>query len=542
MSMQNEDMDAVARAYLELPQEEREVMELVARGMKARALPFGVEGFKHFYWCLWRRELQPYAVEWVESFAREEWTILECFRGSGKSTDLSISFPAYCLGKEPHTSVLIVQANDDAANDTTSAIADIVEHYTGWKACFPNVVPDPARGWGAKGYNLKDTDIEYGHFLELCGRDHTKDPSFVGAGVGSADIVGKHPRRLFFDDIHDIKNSAFPKERQTVVDTVRANIIPVITKPGSERPFIGVACTPWDKNDAYQMLYETGLFKKITTPLFRFDPDGKYDFEDKGKITLTWEEGFPIENVYALRKAYRGSWQEFARMYMCDIEAAKSKYYKWYSFPSDRVDWNAPLVGGVDYASVYQSQAGVMSGRSYFAMAYIAKMPGGAIIPDGVLEQCTQAQAESYVMRAQNSYPGWLNCVIESDGVGAQFIQLLQRNPKMRVIPKRTSDVFRGKKEDRQYEILSPLLERAAVRVSDADTPFLNCLRSYLDNYPNLDRHAPEWDVADAVLWACVGVPELSSYAVLDDESLFGKQRQPNPFFGGKYVRQTRQN
>jgi hypothetical protein len=43
-------------------------------------------------------------------------------------------------------------------------------------------------------------------------------------------------------------------------------------------------------------------------------------------------------------------------------------------------------------------------------------------------------------------------------------------------------------------------------------------LRSYLENYPNLDRHAPEWDVADSVLWLVMVFPQLSSQAkVLDN-------------------------
>jgi hypothetical protein len=116
--------------------------------------------------------------------------------------------------------------------------------------------------------------------------------------------------------------------------------------------------------------------------------------------------------------------------------------------------------------------------------------------------------------------------VVESDGVGAQFIQLMSRNPSLKIIPKRTSEIFRGSKEKRQYEILSPLLERGALRISDASTPFLRCFRSYLENYPNIDRNAPEWDVADAILWATVGMPELSLQAGIIDEKPFAVKRK----------------
>jgi hypothetical protein len=68
------------------------------------------------------------------------------------------------------------------------------------------------------------------------------------------------------------------------------------------------------------------------------------------------------------------------------------------------------------------------------------------------------------------------------------------------------------------------------LRVSDARTPFLDCLRSYLENYPNLDRHAPEWDVADSVLWMTVVFPQLSSQArVLDENSaIYARPKKAN--------------
>jgi len=506
--------------------------EAVARGQYVRNLPLGVEGFEHFYWCIWGQPLQPYARRWVEAFASGKWTILECFRGSGKSTNLSITFPAYCLGKEPWTSVLIVQANDDTANKTSATIASIIEHFRGWQACFPNIVPDPAKGWGAKGYSIKDTDADYGLWLEKCAKDHMRDPSFVGAGITSADIVGMHPKRLFFDDIHDIKNSAFPKERRKIVDTVSANILPVITKPGTDMPFIGVSCTPWDPQDAYHALYNTGLFQKITTPILWFHDDGPFEFEEK-PCFLAWPDGFPIEKIQMYRKAQNMSKAEFARMYLCDLEAAKSMLYKWYSYPEEDISLEWPMGGGVDYASVYLPTQAVEGGRSHFALARIAMHPsGGAIVVDGIVEQCTQTQAETYVHRDQNTYPGWQYTVIESDGVGREFIQLIQRNRMTRYAPMKTSDVFRGTKERRQYEVLSPLLERAALRVSTADTPFLNCFRSYLESYPNIDAHAPEWDVADAVFWATFVFPQLSEMArTAEDASFFvKKKKKENPF------------
>jgi len=503
--------EQVAKVLSELGKDEVRLIEMKSRAARA-SRNFTPLGFRDFYKVIWGRDLPPYANEWVESFMSGEWTILECFRGSTKSTTLTTTFSLFCLGHEPWSSVLIVQANDEAASNSTKLMAGVIEHFRGWKMCFPHVVPDKEKGWGANGYFLKDERVEnYGDWLEKCSKDHLRDPSFVGYGVSSGSAVGMHPRRLFFDDIHDLKNSAYSKDRKNVVETVQANIIPTITKAHTEdvKPFIGVACTFWDEDDAYHVLLDTGLFTHKKTPILRFDPLGSETFEGE-KCKLTWEAGFPMSAVEELRK--NNSKAEFARMYLCDLSAAKERMFQYYSYPASEIDYKQPMVGGVDYASVFMPTSGTEGTRSHFAMAYGVKLKtGGAVIADGIVEQISQAQAESLVIRAQNAYPGWLNTVIESDGVGSQFIQLLQRNPDMRVIPMRTSDIFRGKKETRQYEILSPLFERGALRISDGDSKFLRILRNYLERYPNLDHHAPEWDVADSVVWCVMGMPEIHS-------------------------------
>ena len=468
-----------------------------------------------FYWVIWRREAPPYAQEWVKSFISGDWTMLYCFRGSTKSTTLTITFSAFCLGHEPHTSVLLVQASDDAGAKSAATIADIVEHYEGWRLTFPNIVPDKEKGWGAQGYFLKDMEQEkllgYGGWLQKCQQDHLRDPSFIGLGVNSGQIPGMHPRRLFFDDIHDRKNSAFPKDRENVVDTVRANILPTITKAATEKvkPFVGVACTFWDKSDAYNMMLNTGLFTFKRTPIIRFDDDGDVEFDGK-KAKLTWPQGFPLEMVETYRQTESAA--EFARMYLCDIATNAFTNYQWLSFPNSEISWKWPMICGVDPVNAYLPKAGTEGGRSHFAMSYCLRTTTGAmVVADGIVEQCTPTDAETYIMRAHTVYENLQKVVIESDGGGSVFVNFISRNPNAKILPMKTSDVFRGDKKKRQYEILEPLLRNGVLQISDAKTPFLDAVRLYLDRYPNLDEHAKEWDVADSLVWAVVGAPDLQT-------------------------------
>jgi hypothetical protein len=121
-----DDLEEFNKTLLDMweatPPTEKELAHLMRRSQLARE-NFTVAGFKHFYWCIWRREAPPYTDEWIEIFMSGKWTILECFRGSTKSTTLTITFSAFILGHFPFSSVLIVQSNDNKANQSSAAIA-----------------------------------------------------------------------------------------------------------------------------------------------------------------------------------------------------------------------------------------------------------------------------------------------------------------------------------------------------------------------------------------------------------------------------------
>lgn len=488
--------------------EDKELNDLLWRSAKARE-SFSVEGFRHFFWCLWRREVVPYALrDWVPAFMSGEWTILECFRGSTKSTTLTITFSAFVLLHFPHSSILIVQANDTAANKSTAAISSIIESFSGWKVCAPNLVPDKERGWGANGYFIKDENFihekGYGAWVEKTMQDHTKDPSFVGAGITSADVVGMHPRWLFFDDIHDRQNSTYPKDRENVVKSVRENVIPVITKPGGDKPFIGVACTFWDDSDAYHILLETGLFKHIKTPILRFVEQGA-DAEFEGKpVKLVWKSGFPIGSV----KLYRDSNDSatFRREYLCDETNELDRAYKYQFYKQEELDPRWITAVGVDPVSVPDASKGI----SHFAMLVGCLTPYNSVVVfDGILERCGALQGEEYVVQAQTTYPNFLKSVVEGDGSGALFSANLTRHPGLVSQTVLTSEIGRGNKFDRQYRFLEPLWRSGAVKLSDAGTPILRAVRRYLDKFPNFSKTDPEADIGDALVLLAYAFPQI---------------------------------
>jgi hypothetical protein len=64
-------------------------------------------------------------------------------------------------------------------------------------------------------------------------------------------------------------------------------------------------------------------------------------------------------------------------------------------------------------------------------------------------------------------------------------------------------------KPERLVHQMGPWLRLGVVRISDAETPFLNALRRFLNHYPSVSKHDPGWDAADAVYWALRGMPDV---------------------------------
>ena len=416
--------------------------------------------------------------------------VIEAFRGSTKTTSVTMTFVAFRIGHEPHKANLIIQVGDDSATKNTQQIADIIENNPGWKRAFPHVVPDRDMGWGAGGYEVKVThdtltgeEIEYTAWREL--NSKRVDPTLLGVGYKSRQVIGKHPDGiLVVDDIHDENNTSSRRELERVRQILTGTIFPTMT-PGTWKVFIG---TPWVENDTLHYVAATGEFLHVKTPVKRDD-------------VLTWPGMFTQAEIdKAARLA--GS-REFARMYMLDLSYSKNRIFRYQLYPSSEIRFNWPMVGGVDPAGTMDEYTNKAGRNDYFAMAYTAKLPAyGAVCVDGVLEHCTQAQGETYVNTAQSIHPTWISSVVEGDGKGEEFIQVIKRNPGLRIMPMKT----RGRGKGRRFEKeMAPWLENGTVRISDAETPFLNELRHELDTYPDCEHD----DALDALYWSLRGMPDV---------------------------------
>ena len=473
--------------------------------------------FAAFYKIIHGNEMPRHCMEWVEVLYKAHeagmGALIWASRGFWKTTTLSVTFVAYRIGKEPHKSNLLISSNDDSADKVTAAIARIIEFSPGWKLVFPAIEPDKEKAWGALGYEVKRTDIPYAEWVNL--NSARVDPTFVGAGINSSRAVGKHPSGvLAFDDIHDEKNSISDKERNGVVKLVSDTFMPTAVRVDNKLItwLLGIG-TPWDADDAYHYMKNTGLFMFHNTPSMVAAKEG-----DKGAVYLdgaaqdgvvhrdlvgwwkmTWPSQFGVASTISARSA--SGKRGFARMHLLNLQASKEGGMRYHLYPADAISFDWLIGGGVDYASIRNRLSRQELNRDYFAMAYIAKVPtGGAVVVDGVFGHYTQSQADEAIETAQRVFKNWLRAIVEDIGKGETFYDTLMLKPHLKVMPMKSY----VNKHLRQERLLGPLLELGLLRISDRDTPFLNLLRKSLDDFPDGND-----DVRDAVFWATYVFPEL---------------------------------
>ena len=100
--------------------------------------------------------------------------------------------------------------------------------------------------------------------------------------------------------------------------------------------------------------------------------------------------------------------------------------------------------------------------------------------------------------------------------MGKVFLQPLQRNARIKAIPSGLKGITDGKISSKRDRVLQThkWFENGTVRISSADTPFLNALRRLFEKFYDLDpKHDYSFDAFDAVYHALRNMPEvLMSY------------------------------
>ena len=525
-----------------------QIDEIRKEALIARSREYSIEGCKAFYESLHGNKIPQYQVdEWlVPLFSMQEidkGIMIEAFRGSWKTTTVSITWGAFYIGHHPERANLIISSSGANANQITEGVKNIIEHTQVWKDCFPHVSPDVKKGWGEMGYEVMDTDIEYDTWSELNAK--RKDPSLLGLGVESKSLVSKHPDGfLLMDDILDEDNTSSVRQMSGIATKVTGTILPFIveddTRPEGKQVITStvVIGTPWQEDDVYQDLKDTGEFvcSKIPIMVECEEPEGEpeygVEFFDHEKLHGWYKLTDPSKHSKSsiIRLYNRSGHKEFMRMYMLDTSVKmEGEGLTFRTYPHEKIDFTAVMTAGVDYMSMRKDANVDLRNRSYYAQAYLFKLPDGrAVVGDGWYGRPTQAQAE-VKMETIEAFYGHRGTVFESDGKGEEALQIFMRNPNLTLVPMRTKGQGKPERLERQ---LGPWLENGKIMISDGDTPFLIFARKCLRKYP-------QWfiDPIDAMYWAARLMPEVMTLEKHSDR-LPGTKReiQQNPYYSvGSY-------
>ena len=501
--------------------------------------------FAAYYRYMTGTTLPNHARKWIDTIyegkSRDMATLTFAFRGSWKTTTISILYTSYRIGKEPWKTNLVLTNNDASGQNITQAISNIIALDPKWKDVFPGVQPDKANGWGAQGYWVRDhemSDEDWARKTSI-----TKDPSLLGLGISSGSVIGKHPTGvLLLDDIHDEKNTISQTERAKVVKILTDTIMPMIVPDGTKEEgdqletWTLAVGTPWHEEDAYHYMRETGEFLFCFTPLLYPVTEGAEDavyFEHKklvGYYRLGWADRCPpkvVKSFYNL-SGHRG----FGRMYLLSLTASNELGIPYHGYPEAQVEKESqeyPVYGGVDYASVIEIRGKVMDAknRSKFALywGYVTPQQSLVVI-DGIVGHYTQLQSENNVASLQNRYLKYQMTGVEMNGKGEEFYALMTRHPEVAMYPFWVT----GRKPERLETQLAPWIELGKILINDKDTDALNFLRKALAEFPHGNL-----DVLDALYSISKCIPHILQVPVTPKGAInapnnFGKIIRDNPF------------
>lgn len=183
--------------------------------------------------------------------------------GGGKSTLLSVVYPAYRLGEQSETTILGVSAGENLVQGFMHGAMEIIEYSPQYSHFYPKTQPDKAAGWSTErglfvtGHHLGDPDASY-----------------WGAGLDSKSLGGKHAREIILDDVHDDSNSSTTEQclkvRRRFYNTVQGR-----ADPRGARYIL--AGRRWSEEDLYGHFSSSGDWVVMTLPAERPNsPDRLY--------------------------------------------------------------------------------------------------------------------------------------------------------------------------------------------------------------------------------------------------------------------------
>jgi hypothetical protein len=280
-------------------------------------------------------------------------------RGHGKSSHLSVGYPAWLIAQNHNIRIVICSNTADVAQKMLRGVLNIIENNPRYQEfaryCDPNhigVIPKMRQfgsrkveeNWSGRSVTIDRDDI------------NLKDPTLQALGLFGS-VVGRRADVVIADDIVDQKNSATEEQRQKIKEWFDTTLRPILIPVTGRLLYLG---NTWQMDDLIQTLLADPSFdyhnklksiihepdhpelwqqwaqirlNRDVEPRQRMEASEKYYQENKQKmeqgVQVLWPEVMPYKELYLIRQS-SGSYA-FARMYQCDPASRPDQRFeeKW---------------------------------------------------------------------------------------------------------------------------------------------------------------------------------------------------------------------
>lgn len=476
----------------------------------------GVDAVVAFGKVVFGKVATPIHRKWIHDDLTHKRSVTTAPPGSAKTT-WQIILMTWWLSKYPLTTNGIASAGEDAADDMTKAVADVIELNPRFKLVFPNIVPHKSKGWSSDGYNIRDTNYPNDEWERK--RSGDKNPSLVGGGVGSSRFNGfRVTGRLHLDDIHDRKSKHSDEICREVVEFVKDTALTRVT----DTAFLSIRQTRWNPKDvvgwaqSLQRKDGTNIFTVFYSPAIL--PDG----------TSYWPEVHPLSELEDIKDTIGDI--EFELVFQGNATILQGYLLKpekliYLNHTLLHPDW--PRYMGVDWALKAAQIKGTRNkDPDEFAIAWVVDTGIGLCVEDGFAKRMTQDEAE------EEFISHWLlvkprSVMFEATGGGEGFFQAVWRRIRERGVAGVSLVTFNPKPGENLIERVTTQMEpdfaRGYIKVSDSDTPFLNKFKSQWTTFGRKTAH-------DDTLSAVYSARLAASQALPKRNVGEKKVVQPNPF------------
>jgi hypothetical protein len=187
--------------------------------------------------------------------------------GHAKSTWCTVIYPAWLIGRQPRSNILLVSATAAQAKLFSAGVREAVTGSSVFTEIFPGILPDRKRGWGQSAWFVQRP------------ADSNKDATVAACGVGGP-LIGRRADTIIVDDPCDGANTATAARRDKLWLWFRQTLLTRL-RPGGR---VIVVMTRWHEDDLAARLMRGGEFAVCHLRALSDGPDVKATLTVPGAV------------------------------------------------------------------------------------------------------------------------------------------------------------------------------------------------------------------------------------------------------------------